>query len=223
MKKEIKGVLFDLDGTLANTLEDLSRSMNSMLAHFGFPKRNTEQIIDAICYGQREFVIRSLPEEHRTDVLLIDKCQAYYAEVYNGCDNLLTHPYDGIPEALRALSEREIRLAVVTNKAQNHADAVIGKIFDEGIFDTVIGGLSGYAPKPDPSSALGAAQIMNVDANECVFVGDSDVDIFTGKNAGMLTLGVSWGYRSRQVLEEAGADLVADTPGQMLEILLSLC
>ncbi len=218
----IKAVIFDLDGTLANTLSDLQKAMNKMLEHFSYPQRNTRQILSAICYGQREFVIRSMPQDLRNDSALIDICQAYYASCYNECYNDSTQPYEGIISCLEALKEAGLKVAVVTNKAQDHAENVCEKCFGKGYFDALIGGGSGYPAKPSPESAFKAAEIMEVRSFECVFVGDSDVDIQTGKNASMLTVGVSWGYREQSVLEAAGADIIASNALQLKESILKL-
>lgn len=218
----IKGVLFDLDGTLADTIDDLGKAMNRMLSDHGYPVRNREQILAAICYGQREFVIRSMPEEHREDTSLIDKCQAYYAACYNKCYNDATKAYEGVPEVLEALVRKGIVLSIVTNKAQDHAEQVVEKCLGSAHFATVIGGHSGYPAKPSPEGALRAAEIMGVPACECLFVGDSDVDIMTGINAGMKTLGVTWGYRPESTLSEAGADAIAHNSAEMLNVILSL-
>ena len=217
----IKGVIFDLDGTLADTIGDLGYAMNEMLRSFSFPERNREQIISAICYGQREFVIRSMPEDKRGDTALVDNCQECYASCYDKCANQRTVAYEGIVSALDILKSKGVRLAVVTNKAQGHATTVVKQLFGDGMFDTVIGGVKGQPPKPDPATALKAAEIMGVKPEECAFVGDSDVDILTGINAGMVPVGVTWGYRSREVLTEAGARLLADDAEQMLDIILS--
>lgn len=218
----VKAVIFDLDGTLANTLADLGKAMNKMLEHFSFPQRNRDEILSAICYGQREFVVRSLPEHLRQDSLQIDICQNYYASCYDECYNDSTQPYEGILSCLEALKRAGLKIAVVTNKAQNHAENVCEKCFGRGCFDVLIGGGSGYPAKPSPEAALKAAELMGVKSSECIFVGDSDVDIKTGKNASMLTIGVSWGYRSENVLEAAKADMIVSTALQLKEIILKL-
>ena len=214
----IYGMIFDLDGTLADTIADLQKAMNMMLTHFGYETRDREQIKNAICYGQREFVKRSLPEEESRRADIVDECQKYYAKRYAECYNDSTCPYPMMRETLIALKERGIRLSVVTNKAQEHAEAVIHKCFPEGPFDIVIGGGS-FEPKPSPQGALHAAGIMRLDPEHCLFVGDSDVDIMTGKNAGMKTVGVSWGYRPAELLRKTGADFVIESAVQLLRLL----
>ena len=217
----IKAVIFDLDGTLADTICDLRNAMNEMLEHFGFEKRSYDEIRNAICYGQREFVARSVPHDKRGDEELITRCQKYYSECYNKCYNDNTLPYPGLREMLRDLSEKGIRTAVVTNKSHGHALEVCSKCFPDAVFSLVLGYTGEFPTKPDPASALYAARVMDADVCECVFVGDSDVDIKTGINAGMHTVGVSWGYRDEALLRESGAEAVAHSADELYDILTS--
>lgn len=213
----IKGVIFDLDGTLANTIEDLQNAMNEMLAVFGYPKRNKEQILSAICYGQREFVKRSLPHEASISDEIIDKCQGRYTLCYQKHCTDNTQPYPMMLQTLKSIKDMGVRMSVVTNKAQAHADGVIKKCFPEGLFDTVVGGGS-FEAKPAPAGALYAALRMGAESGECLFIGDSDVDIMTGKRAGMRTVGVSWGYRDIELLRRAGADFEAHAAPDIIDI-----
>lgn len=215
----IKGVIFDLDGTLADTLCDLRKAMNEMLVHFNYPERDISQIKSAICYGQREFVKRSLPKEALCSEEIIDRCQKYYSQCYSKCYNDNTSPYPMIEETLMKLQSLKIKLSVVTNKSQLHADEVIKKCLPDARFETVIGGQGAFAAKPDPAGALEAARLMGAKPGECLFVGDSDVDIMTGKNAGMIAVGVGWGYRSKESLADAGADFIIERADELISII----
>ncbi len=216
----MKGILFDLDGTLADTLDDLGASMNRMLVHFGCPVRSRTEIIQAICYGQREFVRRSLPPSRAENSQFLDEAQRYYANDYHHHFMDSTVAYPGLLPVLTDLRKEGFQLAVVTNKAQNHAVSVIDKLFPVGLFDIVLG-QSTLPPKPDPTASLKAAKTMGILPEACWFVGDSDVDMQTGQNAGMIPLGVSWGYRSAELLRSSGAAAIADTPEQLYRLLLA--
>lgn len=218
----INAVIFDLDGTLADTLPDLRRAMNEMLSEFGYPTRDRSEILSAICYGQREFVIRSLPEKEAADGELVDRCQKRYSECYAGCSGDETAVYEGMPEAIDALRSKGILTAVVTNKAQDHATFIMSKLYKEDAFVTVKGNDGSMPAKPDPTSALYAASLMGVQPSGCAFVGDSDIDIKTAINAGMHPVGVTWGYRDEQLLIGSGAEFTAHTPEELLRYLLSL-
>ena len=217
----IKAVIFDLDGTLADTIEDLQNAMNRMLEHFGFRTLSREEIRQAICYGQREFVVRSLPPDKRGDEELIARCQKYYSECYNRCYNDNTVPYSGLREMLKKLSERGIKTAVVTNKSHGHALEVCAKCFPDTSFSLILGYTGEFPTKPDPASSLYAARFMGVDASECAFAGDSDVDMRTGLGAGMHPVGVSWGYREEELLIGSGAETVAHSADELYSFLTS--
>jgi len=218
----IKAVFFDLDGTLVDTLPDLAAAMNEMLAKFGYKERTTSEILSAICYGQREFVRRSMPDELSDDDQKIEECQKCYADCYAARIVVDTTVYEGIRETVRSLNSHGIKCAVITNKAGRNALAVIGRLFDEDDFVCVKGHDGSMPTKPDPALTLKTAGDLGLSPSECVFVGDSDVDIATGKNAGMRTAGVTWGYRDEDLLVSSGADFIAHTPAQLLEYLLSL-
>ena len=218
----IKTAIFDLDGTLADTIKDLGKAMNRMLAHFGCPERSPEEIKAAICYGQREFVRRSLPRELRENDVLIEECRKHYAACYDQCYNDSTFAYDGLTEALKTLKSRGIRIAVATNKAHSHALEVMSKCYPDVEFDFIRGNTEDIPAKPDPTIALLAAKETGAAPGECVFVGDSDVDILTGKNAGMRTIGVAWGYRDQALLISVGADTIAHNASELLSLILSL-
>lgn len=207
----IKGVIFDLDGTLCDTLPDLGAAMNKMLSDFGYPTRSREELRLAICYGAREFVLRSLPEGER-DEETVTQALSCYRENYKNALTVKTLPYIGIRELLEALMDAGVPLAVYSNKPMEQTKTVVAHYFPDIPFAAVVGHVDGTPTKPDPTAALAIAEKMGFSPKEIAFVGDSDVDMRTGRNAGMVPIGVTWGYRDAETLLRGGAEhLAADT------------
>ena len=213
----IKGIIFDLDGTLADTLPDLGAAMNRMLMQFGFPQRNTAEHQSAICYGAGEFVRRSLPESKR-DAKTVSCCLAAYRTYYAASLTERTCPYAGIQDLLEALVKKGIAVAVYSNKPMAQTKQVVGYYFGDVPFVSVVGHVDGTPVKPDPAAALAIADKMGLLPNEIAFVGDSDVDMQTACNAGMLPVGVLWGYRDGETLVMGGAKRLIDHPMELLDI-----
>ncbi len=214
-----KAAVFDLDGTLVDTLGDLSFAMNEMLEHFGYPKRSKKETVNFIGNGQRMFTMRSLPEYARSEAN-IDVCTEYYASIYS--ENLIKYslPYPGIPEALNDMKKSGMKLAVLSNKSDIHVQKIISTLFGDGFFDIALGA-GHFAIKPDPAAVLYIADNLGLAPSEIAFVGDSDVDIKTALNAGMCAVGVSWGYRNKDILLTSGAHKIADNSKELSEILLA--
>lgn len=204
VKNKIKAIIFDLDGTLADTVGDLWDAMNLMLAHYGYPGKTKEEIIKHINHGAYNFVKGCLPEDKQSDAEVIaakEIYSKYYAENY--CNK--TYAYDGMKELCAELKARGVKLAVLSNKQDAFAKIIIEKLFG-GIFEIVMGGQPENFPlKPDPASAIFIAGRFNAYPKECLYVGDSDVDMETSARAGMNAVGVNWGYRSEDILVQAGA------------------
>jgi len=207
----IKAVIFDLDGTLCYTIDDLRTAMNLMLRDFGYPERTKEQILAAINFGAREFVRRSLPDEAAGDPETLEKCFVCYSAHYSHHYLDETAPYGGIPELIAELKARGLGLAVLTNKGDDHAKMLISKLFGES-FDIVLGNCGRFPTKPDPASALWIASELGAKPDEVLYVGDSDVDMKTALNAGFVPCGVTWGYRDAETLKSSGAEHIVDTP-----------
>ena len=214
----VKAVIFDIDGTLVNTLADLAYAMNEMLRHFGYPERSEEEIETFIGNGQRMFVKRSLPEYAR-DEENIDLCTKYYAEKYSENVVRFSVAYDGIPETLERLKEAGIKIAVLSNKSDIHVQKIISELFGNDFFDLVLGA-GRFAIKPDPEAVLYMAEKLGVDPSESAFVGDSDVDIKTAHNAGMTALWVSWGFQKSSILKTAGECKIAESVEDLQKILI---
>lgn len=200
--------IFDLDGTLANTLTDLKNAMNRMLRDLSFPEVDDEGVLRAINHGVVEFVRGCLPEDKKQDGELLDRAleiyQGYYKEEYLNT----THPYPEVPEALEYLKSRGVKMAVFSNKQDDMTRAICDKLFPD-VFDAVLGGRTGrFHHKPSPEGALYLAELLGSDPGEIAFVGDSDVDMHTAKNAGMHPIGVNWGFRPPELLTELGAETI---------------
>ncbi len=214
----IRAVLFDLDGTLVNTIIDLNNAVNYVLKKHGHPEVATKDFYKMVGNGNEYMLRCALPDEKKTDkeyvLELLKEFFAYYRE--HCADKSVA--YDGIQELLAALKKEEVLTAIVTNKAQNMTDALVPQIFGEGTFAAVIGQRDGVPKKPEPHMPFLAMSEMDVNPDECLFVGDSGVDMETGKNCGNTPVGVVWGYREKQELISRGARYIVNTPMEILEI-----
>ena len=217
----IKAIIFDLDGTLADTMPDLQTAMNGMLTRLGYKTRTRTELVKAINNGAKEFVRRSLPRDVQgVDFILQSAIEAYEDE-YSKCYMEKTSPYDGIEALLMDLRSMGIKLAVLSNKQDAFVKDIIGKLFDKKLFNYVQG-QDKLPIKPNPTAALQIARGMGVKPSKCLFIGDSDVDMETAKNGGMRSIGVCWGYRPQEVLEAAGATFIAKEPNDICKIVESL-
>ena len=215
----VRAVLFDLDGTLVNSLQDLAEAVNYSLVRHGFEPHGVEEYRYFVGSGVAELIRRTLPEEHRDAATMASvrtQYSAYYAKHY--ADN--TAPYDGIVPLLDALAVRGLKLAIVSNKPDAFSKEIARKLLANVAFDVVIGQSEGLPKKPDPAMPLEAMREMGVSPEECLYIGDSDVDVHTAKNTGVLcAVGCAWGFRGREELLSAGADVVIDTPAELLDVL----
>lgn len=210
------GIIFDLDGTLADTMDDLKTAVNSTLSILGYEPRTKFELLNFINNGSRELVRRSLPTAVQTEDFIIDSALNIYGQEYEKCFCEKTRAYTGIYEAVHILKNEKFKLGVLSNKPHRFVETIIAKLFGIDTFDFVMG-QSEFPHKPDPSSALYVAKQLGVKPYKCIFVGDSDVDIKTAQNAGMRSIGVSWGYRSVELLTETGANYIASTPNKIIE------
>lgn len=206
-------VIFDLDGTLLNTLDDLAASVNYAMERAGFPKRTLEEVRRFVGNGVRVLIRRSVPEgtSDKDYTAAYNYFTAHYAE---NCRNM-TGPYDGIDEMLMELKRLGIKTAIVSNKI----DFAVKALRDEFFADTVqaaVGDSEDTPNKPAPDMVYKALDELGSKAGGCVYVGDTDVDLETAANAGMDCISVSWGFRSRAELEGYGAGMIADTAEDVL-------
>ena len=214
----MKVCIFDLDGTLTDTLTAIAHFGNAALAANGFNTYETDRYRAFVGDGRRKLIERMLDAQGAlTDANYASVCAAYDA-AYEADPLYKTAAYDGICGLLTALRSRGLRLAVCSNKPDNVVHGVIERVFAPGTFDLVRGAVDGGAVKPDPALALEMAEKLDARADECLFIGDTNVDIFTAKNAGMTSVGVLWGFRDREELEDAGADYIIAAPEELLQI-----
>ena len=215
----MKAIIFDLDGTLTDTLTAIAHFGNAALSANGFKTYETERYKAFVGDGRTKLIERMLDAQGAlTDANYAAVCADYDA-AYEADPMYKTDAYDGVRETLAALRARGTALAVCSNKPENVVNGVIGRVFAPGTFDTVRGSRDGGALKPDPSAALEIARALGAGAEECAFVGDTNVDIFTAKNAGITSIGVLWGFRDEAELAAAGADYIIANPRELLQIL----
>lgn len=215
----LKAVLFDLDGTILDTLPDLNACMNEALRQFGCPPVTMEQSRRFVGHGGKQYAVQALPAERKQE---IDAFYTLYQGVHVHWKNEHTKPFPQEAECLAALRGRGLLLAVVTNKSQAAADVLKNTLLKEYGFSAVIGNREGVPVKPDPATAFMALKELGVTADEAVFVGDGDTDVQTALNAGMRCVSVLWGYRTREQLIQAGATQFAENFAQLKEILLNM-
>lgn len=214
---KIKAVLFDLDGTLLNTIDDLGDAANYMLTQFGYPTHDIESYKYRVGNGMRKLMERSLPDGKNSEDE-IDRAMEIFMPYYNRHSLDKTRPYEGMHELIETLRKSGIKTAVVTNKAEQSAVGIIKRFYD-GCFDVVIGQRDNMPTKPDPAGAHLAMSELGVTPDECIFMGDSGVDILTAKNSGAYPVGVLWGFRKKDELVENGANIVISTPSELLKVI----
>lgn len=214
-------MILDLDGTIADTIDSIREAVNRSLARFGFPARNREEVRAAIGDGARELIRRSLPEEKRADAACLDAVYADYDAAYGETYDHISGCYEGIEESLRALSEHGYTLAVLSNKQDAYVKKIVSLLFPDGLIAYAQGQTAALPKKPDPTVPLMICQALGVSPAKTVFVGDSDVDIFTGKNAGMETVGCAYGYRGEEELVAAKADHIIRHGSELAALFVS--
>ena len=213
----IKAALFDLDGTLADSLADIAESMNGALAERGYPGRPEANYKYLVGDGAAKLAERLLPDDKKTPGE-IELLRGMWAERYAKHCLVKTRPYDGMAETLERLKRSGVRLCVVTNKSEELAKKIIHGLYGEDTFDIISGKHEGSPLKPDPYLAREAMRIFGADGSECVFTGDTAVDMKTAVNAGCAPVGALWGYRTAEELSGAGAKFLIEKPSELLAI-----
>ncbi|MFB9078449.1 HAD family hydrolase [Flavobacterium procerum] len=214
---KFKGIIFDLDGTLVNSLEDISDAMNKVLQGLNFPTHTYETYQYFIGSGLRNLVSKALPATNNSDEQ-IEICFECMINEYREMCTLKTKPYDGIVELLEKLTSQNIKMAVFSNKADELTKKIASEIFPNN-FDTAIGLSTEELKKPNPFEAVEISKKWNLKPEEILFVGDSDIDMQTAVNANMFPVGVTWGYRTEEELKNSGAKVVVNTASELIEIL----
>ena len=211
-------VIFDLDGTILDTIEDLAAAGNWVCRQHGWPEHTAERFMAMVGHGIPNLVSQFTPETCRSP-LLIASALSQFTNYYGAHNMDKTAPYAGIPELLERLSAAGVQMAVYSNKADEFSREIVEHFFP-GVFHLVRGKLPDVPVKPDSAAAKALLEELAASPSESIFVGDSSVDIQTGHNAGARACGVTWGFRSRASLEAAGADFLADTVEELEQVLL---
>ena len=209
-----KLAIFDLDGTLLNTIEDLGHAANYALERNGFPTHSIASYPFFVGNGVRRLIERVLPEESRT-VNIVDKLLVDFKEYYDSHNTDYTVPYDGMPELLRELTVRGVAVAVASNKYQRATEKLIGHYFPEIDFVAVEGQKEGVPVKPDPSIVFEILAKAKMPKADTIYIGDSGVDMETARRACVDSVGVTWGFRSEKELVESHADNIVSRPAEI--------
>ena len=213
----MKACIFDLDGTLTNTLESMTYSVNLTLKGMGLSQITKDQCRMFVGNGARVLIEESLKVSGDPTASRIEEGMKIYGRIFDQNCTYHVTPYEGIPEMLKALKDRGIHLAVLSNKPDRQTVKVVKEIFGDNIFDYAQGQKDGIRRKPAPDGVWYLMEQMQVSKEECLYIGDSEVDAATGKNAGLKTIGVLWGFRDRKTLETAGADHLIERPEELLQ------
>lgn len=208
--------IFDLDGTLIDSLDDLADSCNKALKIHGLPTHNIDKYRFFVGSGIKNLIKRSLGDM-ADDHALVQKVYDSFNSVYEQNCLVKTKPYPGIIEMLRTLKQNGVRLCVLSNKSDDFANMITDSLFDKGTFDLVWGKKSEFPIKPDPGSINTMLDKLSISRDKCLYIGDSDVDCITAKNADVDLIGVEWGFRGRNELENAGAEIVVSSPEEIVK------
>ncbi len=213
-----KVCIFDLDGTLTDTLESITYSVNKTLDELGFANITMEQCRQFVGDGARVLMERTLRAVGDIKLEKIECAMKVYGRIFG--ENCTYHvtAYEGIVDMLDRLEERGIKTAVLSNKPHQQSIDVVTKILGEDRFSCVNGQREGIEKKPDPAGVFETMNVLSVTKEECLYIGDSEVDVETARRAGITSVGVSWGFRSREVLQNAGADYIIDKPCELLKL-----
>lgn len=215
MKKKL--AIFDMDGTILDTLDDLTDSINYALSYCGFPEHTNDDVRKFVGNGILKLVKRSVPPyAAEAD---IEKVFQVFKDYYKLHCRDKTRPYPGIVDVIETLKEKGYLIAVVSNKADFAVQELCLRYFP-GLIDYAVGERDGIKKKPAPDSVLSVMEVLNVRAEESIYIGDSDVDIATAKNAGICCLTVTWGFRDCEYLKQCGADVFAHKADEILDLLI---
>lgn len=208
-------IIFDLDGTLLNTLDDLAAATNWALRHNGLPPRSTDEVRQFVGNGVRRLIERAVPDG--TNPTLLEQTFADFKRYYVAHCQDRTALYPGIAHMLQELKRQGHPMAIVSNKLQAGVDELYQRYFADTI-DVAVGERPGTARKPAPDMVVAALDALGITAAEAIYVGDSDVDLLTARNSGLPCISVLWGFRDRQFLQEHGASVLAETPADVVRI-----
>ena len=220
MKLTKRYAIFDLDGTLLDTLDDLTDSMNYILGKHNFTLRTRDEVRNFVGNGVRKLVERAIPTEYKADDEFIDKFYNDFSLYYNSHSDIKTSPYTGTLEMLDMLLENGFDIAIVSNKIDSAVKSLSAKFFGERI-KSAIGEKPSVRHKPEPDMVFMAMEEMGADKLDTVYIGDSEVDIQTAKNAGIPCISVLWGFKDRKFLEESGATMFVHSMEELTKNLIN--
>jgi len=215
---KFKAIIFDLDGTLLDTLEDVANSVNRVLERHGFPTHSLDDYRHFVGYGVAELIKRVVPlgECNDSDVTKLEEA---FREEYSRNWNVLTKPYEGIAETLDELNSHHLKMAVLSNKPDDFTKRCVDAFLPDWSFDMVLGHHRGIPHKPDPTGALQITECLNILPEDILYVGDSAVDMKTAIASGMFPVGALWGFRSKEELQANGAQALVGQPQEILTLL----
>jgi phosphoglycolate phosphatase len=217
LRVKYRALISDLDGTLLDTLEDLADSVNAALARLGLPQHELDAYRYFVGDGRRALALRALPEDRREQATL-DPMIAYIGEEYEKRWMDRSQPYEGIPELLDALTALGVRMAILSNKPHSYTEATVSRLLPNWSFELVLGESPSTPRKPDPSGALQIMERMGIEPGECLYIGDSGVDMQTATAAGLYAVGVLWGFRTADELLSNGARVLVEKPADIIPL-----
>lgn len=220
MKLTKRYAIFDLDGTLLDTLDDLTDSMNYMLGKHNFPLRTRDEVRNFVGNGVRKLVERAVPPEYKADEEFIDKFYDDFSLYYNSHSDIKTSPYPGTLDMLDKLIHSDFDIAIVSNKIDSAVKSLSAKFFGERI-KSAIGEKPSVRHKPEPDMVFMAMEEMGADKENSIYIGDSEVDIQTAKNSGIPCISVLWGFKDRKFLENSGATVIVESMEELGERLVN--
>lgn len=215
----MKAVIFDMDGTILNTIDDIAGAVNYILRKYHMPARTVEEVKYFVGNGLRRTLLLSVPKG--TPESFVEDIFEEFVSYYKNHSNICTRPYEGIVEAIKTLKEKGYKLAVVSNKRQEAVERLC-QIFYKDLFDAIAGDRDGINRKPDPDMVYDVLERIGVRKEDALYIGDSDVDIKTAQNAGLGGIFVSWGFRGGEFLQEQGAEFIADSPEELVKMIVEL-
>lgn len=215
---KFKAIVFDLDGTLLDTLDDLADSVNAVLLASGFPTHDREAYKYFVGDGIRNLIIRALPEDSRDNPVIEAALAAMHLEYGKRWVNR-SKPYEGIPQLLDSLTERGIKMTILSNKADKFTQTIVKNLLPQWKFEAVFGESPTTPKKPDPAGALNIARLLGIPAGEFLYLGDTNVDMRTAVLAGMYPVGAMWGFRKADELAGGGARILIPKPEALLDLL----